>query len=137
MHGIEDATLRSSAGKDPTGQLQLDFKAGEHGFELTFQDDGAGIRADLVRDRAVALGIVDPANAQTLDERSTLGLIFKAGVSTHAGNERDAGRGVGLDLVLKSVHELGGKIAVATVPGRMTRFRLLLPAQDERRDAVA
>ncbi len=137
VHGIEDAALRSSAGKDPTGQLQLDFKAREHGFELTFEDDGAGIRADLVREKAVALGIVDPANARTLDERSTLGLIFKAGVSTHAGDERDAGRGVGLDLVLKSVHELGGRIAVATVPGRMTRFRLLLPAQDERRDAVA
>jgi len=32
---------------------------------------------------------------------------------------------------------MGGKIAVATVPGRLTRFRVLLPAQDERRDAVA
>jgi HPt (histidine-containing phosphotransfer) domain-containing protein/PAS domain-containing protein len=137
VHGVEDAGLRSSAGKDPTGLLQVDFKSGENGFELTFQDDGAGIRADLVREKAVALGIIDPASAQTLDERSTLGLIFKAGISTHAGDDRDAGRGVGLDLVLKSVHELGGKIAVATVPGRMTRFRLLLPAQDERRDAVA
>jgi HPt (histidine-containing phosphotransfer) domain-containing protein/PAS domain-containing protein len=137
VHGIEDAGLRSSAGKDPTGLLQVDFKPGEHGFELTFQDDGAGIRADLVREKAVALGIVDPASAQTLDERSTLGLIFKAGVSTHAGDGRDAGRGVGLDLVLKSVHEFGGKISVATMPGRMTRFRLLLPARDERRDAVA
>jgi chemotaxis protein histidine kinase CheA len=58
-------------------------------------------------------------------------------MSTHDGDDRDAGRGVGLDLVLKSVHQLGGKIAVATVPGRMTRFRVLLPAQDEPRDAVA
>jgi HPt (histidine-containing phosphotransfer) domain-containing protein/PAS domain-containing protein len=137
VHGIEEAALRNGAGKDPAGLLQVEFKSREHGFELLFQDDGAGIRADLVRDKAVALGIVDPAHAETLDERSTLGLIFKAGISTHDGNDRDAGRGVGLDLVLKSVHELGGKIAVATVPGRLTRFRVLLPAQDERRDAVA
>jgi len=137
VHGIEDAGLRSGAGKDPIGLLQVKFKSGEHGFELTFQDDGAGIRTDLVREKAIALGIVNPAHAGTLDERSTLGLIFKAGVSTHSGADRDAGRGVGLDLVLKSVHELGGKIAVATVPGSMTRFRLLLPAQDEQRDAVA
>jgi HPt (histidine-containing phosphotransfer) domain-containing protein/PAS domain-containing protein len=137
VHGIEDAALRGGAGKDPAGLLQVEFKSREHGFELVFQDDGAGIRADLVREKAVALGIVDPAHAGTLDERTTLGLIFKAGISTHDGDDRDAGRGVGLDLVLKSVHEMGGKIAVATVPGRLTRFRVLLPAQDERRDAVA
>ena len=137
VHGIEDAALRGGAGKDPAGLLQVEFKSREHGFELIFQDDGAGIRADLVREKAVALGIVDPALAGTLDERTTLGLIFKAGISTHDGDARDAGRGVGLDLVLKSVHEMGGKIAVATVPGRLTRFRVLLPAQDERRDAVA
>ena len=137
VHGIEDAALRGGAGKDPAGLLQVEFKSREHGFELIFQDDGAGIRADLVRERAVALGIVDAAHAGTLDERTTLGLIFKAGISTHEGDDRDAGRGVGLDLVLKSVQEMGGKIAVATVPGRLTRFRVLLPAQDERRDAVA
>ena len=137
VHGIEDAALRGGAGKDPAGLLQVEFRSREHGFELIFQDDGAGIRADLVREKAVALGIVDPVQARTLDERTTLGLIFKAGISTHDGDDRDAGRGVGLDLVLKSVHEIGGKIAVATVPGRLTRFRVLLPAQDERRDAVA
>jgi len=137
VHGIEDAALRNGAGKDPAGLLQVEFKSREQGFELMFQDDGAGIRVDLVRERAVALGIVDRAHAETLDEKSALGLIFKAGFSTHEGDDRDAGRGVGLDLVLKSVRALGGRIVVATVPGRLTRFRVLLPAQDERRDAVA
>ncbi len=137
VHGIEDAALRNGAGKDPAGLLQVEFKSREQGFELMFQDDGAGIRVDLVRERAIALGIVDRAHAETLDEKSALGLIFKAGFSTHEGDDRDAGRGVGLDLVLKSVRALGGKIVVATVPGRLTRFRVLLPAQDERRDAVA
>jgi two-component system chemotaxis sensor kinase CheA len=102
-----------------------------------FQDDGAGIRADLVRKKAVALGLVDPARAQALDERSILGLIFKAGISTHEGDDRDAGRGVGLDVVWKSIQELGGRIAVATVPGKLTRFRVLLPGPDEQQDAVA
>jgi HPt (histidine-containing phosphotransfer) domain-containing protein/PAS domain-containing protein len=137
VHGIEDAALRNGAGKDPAGLLQVEFKSREQGFELMFQDDGAGIRVDLVRERAIALGIVDRAHAETLDEKSALGLIFKAGFSTHDGDDRDAGRGVGLDLVLKSVRALGGRIVVATVPGRLTRFRVLLPAQDERRDAVA
>jgi two-component system, chemotaxis family, sensor kinase CheA len=137
VHGIEDAAVRNGAGKNPAGLLQVEFKAREHGYELLFQDDGAGIRADLVREKAIALGLIDAERAQSLDERSTLGLIFKAGISTHEGDDRDAGRGVGLDMVWKSVQELGGKIAVATVPGKLTRFRVLLPGPDERQDAVA
>jgi len=137
VHGIEDAGVRNSAGKNPAGLLQVEFKPREHGYELVFQDDGAGIRADLVKERALALGLVDAVQAQTLDERSTLGLIFKAGISTHDGDDLDAGRGVGLDMVWKSVQEIGGRIAVATVPGKLTRFRILLPGTDERQDAVA
>lgn len=137
VHGIEEATVRSDAGKNPAGLLQVEFKTREHGYELLFQDDGAGIHAERVKERAVALGLIDPARAETLDERSTLGLIFRAGISTHDGDDRDAGRGVGLDVVWKSVQELGGRIAVATVPGKLTRFRVLLPGPDEQQEAVA
>jgi HPt (histidine-containing phosphotransfer) domain-containing protein/PAS domain-containing protein len=137
VHGIEDPQVRCSAGKDAAGLLQVDFKPREHGFELMFQDDGSGIRGDLVKDAAVQRGIIAPAQAEGLDEKSMLGLIFRAGFSTRADTDLDAGRGVGLDVVWKAVHELGGKIAVATVPGKLTRFRVLLPAQDERQDAVA
>ncbi len=137
VHGIEDPGVRNDAGKNPAGLLQIEFKSREHGYELVFQDDGAGIRADLVKEKAIALGLVDPVRAETLDERSTLSLIFKAGISTHDGDNRDAGRGVGLDIVWKSIQETGGRIAVATVPGKLTRFRVLLPGPDERQDAVA
>jgi len=137
VHGIEDVEVRNSAGKNPAGLLQVEFKPREHGYELVFQDDGAGIRADLVKEKALALGLVDEVRAQALDDRSTLGLIFKAGISTYDGDDRDAGRGVGLDIVWKSVQEAGGRIAVATVPGKLTRFRILLPGMDEQQDAVA
>jgi signal transduction histidine kinase len=137
VHGIEDPGVRSEAGKNPAGLLQMEFKSREHGYELVFQDDGAGIRAELVREKAIALGLVDPVHAEALDQRATLGLIFKAGVSTHDGDDRDAGRGVGLDMVWKTIQEIGGRIAVATVPGKLTRFRVLLPGPDERQDAVA
>ncbi len=137
VHGIEDASVRSDAGKNPAGLLQVEFKPREHGYELLFQDDGAGIRADRVKEKAIALGLVDAVRAESLDERSTLGLIFKAGISTHDGDDRDAGRGVGLDMVWKSIQEMGGRIAVATVPGKLTRFRVLFPGPDEHQDAVA
>lgn len=137
VHGIEDAGLRNAAGKNPAGLLQVEFKPREHGYELMFQDDGAGIRADRVKEKAIALGLVDAVRAESLDERSTLGLIFKAGVSTHDGDDLDAGRGVGLDMVWKAIQEMGGRIAVATVPGKLTRFRVLFPGPDEQQDAVA
>ncbi len=137
VHGIEDASVRSDAGKNPAGLLQVEFKPREHGYELLFQDDGAGIRADRVKEKAIALGLVDAVRAESLDERSTLGLIFKAGISTHDGDDRDAGRGVGLDMVWKSIQEMGGRIAVATVPGKLTRFRVLFPGPDEQQHAVA
>jgi len=137
VHGIEDTEARNSAGKNPAGLLQVEFKSREHGYELVFQDDGAGIRADLVKEKAIALGLVDAARAQALDERTALGLIFKAGISTYGGDDHDAGRGVGLDMVWKSIQEIGGRIAVATVPGKLTRFRILFPGTDERQDAVA
>ena len=72
-----------------------------------------------------------------LDTKASLALIFKPGFSTHDGNDRDAGRGVGLDFVLKAVHSIGGKISIATTPGKYTRFSIVLPAHRAQQGAVA
>jgi two-component system chemotaxis sensor kinase CheA len=137
VHGIEDASTRRELGKDETGVLNLAFRQYETTFELQFEDDGAGIVADQVRETAVRRGLIGAEQAQSLDVKQSLGLIFKAGFSTHAGEDRDAGRGVGLDVVRRVVKELGGKVAVATAPGKFTRFRIVLPALAARQDAVA
>ena len=137
VHGIEEAGARREAQKNETGLLQVQFKASAQNFELVFQDDGRGIVAERLREAAVQRGILDAAAAQQLDMKASLGLIFKAGFSTHEGNDRDAGRGVGLDFVLKAVHALGGRISVSTAPGKYTRFAVLLPAHSGQQDAVA
>jgi chemotaxis protein histidine kinase CheA len=80
---------------------------------------------------------VSAGEAAALDERAVLTLIFRSGVSTQDGDDRDAGRGVGLDLLSKWVHALGGQISVATSPGKFTRFRVVLPANPVRQGAVA
>jgi chemotaxis protein histidine kinase CheA len=82
-------------------------------------------------------GLLTQAEAAALDARAVLALIFRSGFSTRDGADRDAGRGVGLDIVRRGVEELGGRVGVATTPGRVTRFRVLLPAELARRDAVA
>ncbi len=137
VHGIEDAGTRRGLDKDETGLLQIQFKAYDERLELVFQDDGCGIVPDRLREAAVRRGDLSPDEAQQLDTKASLALIFKPGFSTHDGNDRDAGRGVGLDFVLKAVHAIGGKISVATTPGKYTRFSIVLPAHRARQDAVA
>jgi len=137
VHGIEDAATRRALAKDEAGLLQVEFRQTEAGCELVFQDDGGGIVAERIRETAVARGVVGAEEAKALDSKSVLALIFRPGFSTHGGSDRDAGRGVGLDLVRRMVQSLGGRISVATSPGKFTRFRVLLPAEQARQDAVA
>jgi chemotaxis protein histidine kinase CheA len=137
VHGIEAPGARHELDKDEIGLLQIQFRSSEQGLELVFHDDGCGIVPERLRDAAVRRGDLSADEARQLDTKASLALIFRPGFSTHEGNGRDAGRGVGLDFVLKAVHALGGKISIATAPGKYTRFAILLPAQSGRQDAVA
>ena len=137
VHGIEDAGTRRGLDKDEVGLLQIQFRSSEQRFELVFQDDGCGIVPERLRETAVRRGDLSADAARHLDTKASLALIFKPGFSTHDGNDRDAGRGVGLDFVLKAVHSIGGKISIATAPGKYTRFSILLPAQSGQQGAVA
>jgi len=137
VHGIEEMEVRRGLGKDETGELRLAFRLQGQACELDFRDDGAGIDAERVREAAVRRGLLGDEQARALDQTGTLGLIFKAGFSTRDGADRDSGRGVGLDIVRKTVRDLGGKVAVSTTPGRFTRFRVLFAEPAAQDDAVA
>jgi signal transduction histidine kinase len=137
MHGIETTEARREAGKESTGLLQVQFKQDADGLELVFQDDGSGIDAEQLRAAAVARGTVSAEQARALDAKAVLALIFQPGFSTRTSNDRDAGRGVGLDLVRRTVQALDGRISVATAPGKFTRFRIVLRPDQARQEAVA
>ncbi len=62
-----------------------------------------------------------------MDTRTAMSLIFRPGFSTQDEVSMDAGRGVGMDVVARSVYALGGKIGVSTHPGKFTRFKIVLP----------
>lgn len=137
VHGIESPARRRDGGKAEAGQIVVRFSSEPDGFRLTMDDDGAGIETGRVRAAAVRRGLITEAEASTLDPKGVLGLIFRAGLSTHDGADRDAGRGVGLDVVRQAVQALGGRVGMATTPGRGTRFRVTLPAEADRQGAVA
>jgi two-component system, chemotaxis family, sensor kinase CheA len=137
MHGIELSAARQSAGKPPHGTLHLEFKAlPDQSFELHFQDDGAGLDADKVRDTAVAKGLVTAEAAARLRDRQAIKLIFKSGYTTMTSATGEAPHGTGMSLVRRYVHEAGGKIALATLLGHETRFKLTLPALAAAADAA-
>jgi chemotaxis protein histidine kinase CheA len=130
VHGIEAPDVRRAHTKDAQGTVRVEFRKISDGYELVFEDDGAGIAPEALRSAAVRQQLITEEEAAGMDTRSTMALIFRPGFSTHDGVSMDAGRGVGMDVVARSVYALGGKIGVSTHPGRFTRFKIVLPSAD-------
>jgi two-component system, chemotaxis family, sensor kinase CheA len=137
VHGIESADVRQAHTKDVVGAVRIEFKKSGEGFEMIFEDDGAGLLPDQLKAAAVRKQIVTKEEADAMDTRAAMALIFRPGFSTQEHVSMDAGRGVGMDVVAKSVYAIGGKIGVTTNPGKFTRFKVSLPATEEANTAVA
>jgi two-component system, chemotaxis family, sensor kinase CheA len=137
VHGIEPLDVRRPLGKEDVGTVTVDFHKSPDGFELIFEDDGAGMTPEALKGAAVKRGLVSAEEAAGMDARTAMALIFRPGFSTQEEVSMDAGRGVGMDVVARSVYALGGKIGVSTKPGRYTRFKIVLPAAEAARTAVA
>ena len=128
MHGMENSAARQNAGKPQHGTLHLEFKLmPDQSFELHFQDDGCGLDADKVRATAVAKGLVTEDAATRLRDRQAIKLIFKSGYSTLPPASGETPHGTGMSLVRRYVHDVGGKIALASLLGHETRFKVTLP----------
>jgi len=131
VHGIEPPEVRRAQAKKDTGSVHVDFRKLTEGYELLFEDDGAGIAPEALKAAAVRRQLISEEEAELMDTRAAMALIFRPGFSTQEEISMDAGRGVGMDVVARSVYALGGKIGVSTHPGKFTRFKIVLPATDE------
>lgn len=137
VHGVESAAEREQAGKAANATLHLVFNSSPgNGFELLFQDDGRGLDPDKVREVAIAKGLLTAEEALQLRDRQAIKLIFKSGFTTMADTPGDAKHGSGMSLVRRYVHEAGGKIALASIVGQETRFKVTLPALAMTADAA-
>jgi two-component system, chemotaxis family, sensor kinase CheA len=137
VHGIEPGEARRALAKSDVGAVRVDFRRLSEGYELVFEDDGAGISPQSLKEAAVRKNIVTADEAAAMDTRATMALIFRPGFSTQEEVTMDAGRGIGMDVVARIVYGLGGKIGVSTNPGRFTRFKIVLPAAEAASSAVA
>jgi two-component system chemotaxis sensor kinase CheA len=124
-HGVETPGERLSAGKPPAATLRLSASASGETVTLEIADDGRGIDADRVIERARRAGL--PVPAGPIDAAALLDLISAPGFSTRDESDRVSGRGYGMNVVRETLQELGGTIQLETTPGAGTRFVIELP----------
>jgi two-component system chemotaxis sensor kinase CheA len=124
-HGIESPEVRVARGKTPTGTILLSATQESNQVLITIMDDGGGIDAAQVKRKAAERGLIKPDEALT--DREAIQLIFSQGFSTAEAITEVSGRGVGMDVVLKSIEQLNGLVEVETVPGVGTKFIIQLP----------
>jgi chemosensory pili system protein ChpA (sensor histidine kinase/response regulator) len=124
-HGIEAPEIRRAAGKPEAGNILLDLRRDGSDIVLTLADDGAGLDRERIRAKAVERGLMD-ADA-LLDDDQLFLMILKPGFSTAETLSQVSGRGVGMDVVLTEVKQLGGSLQIGSEPGRGTRFTIRLP----------
>ncbi|WP_340103490.1 chemotaxis protein CheA [Rhodohalobacter sp. 8-1] len=124
-HGIEDPDTRKSAGKQETANIWL--RAYQEGGKVVIEieDDGKGINKEKVLAKAIEKGLVDPD--KKLTDSEIFSLIFLPGFSSADQVTDLSGRGVGMDVVRRSIEQLQGKVEVSSKPGEGTKVSLEIP----------
>ncbi|WP_397420601.1 chemotaxis protein CheA [Phenylobacterium sp.] len=124
-HGLESPEERAAANKPAEGVVRLAALHRGGRIVIEVADDGKGINRPRVRQIAIDRGLIS-ADAQLTDEEVD-NLIFLPGFSTANAVSDISGRGVGMDVVRKSVQGLGGRISISSRPGQGSTFTLSLP----------
>jgi len=139
VHGIETPAERQASGKSPEGHIRIQFEMVEGGraFRMQCEDDGRGLTPDKLRKTAVAKGIISQADATALSDQEAMMLVFRSGFSTAKDVTRDAGRGVGMDVIAEIAARLGGRISLNSEIGKNMKLSLSFPAQQSAAGVVA
>lgn len=124
-HGLETPEEREQAGKAREGTIHLVAEHRSGKIVISVSDDGRGINRDKVLDKAVTKGLVPP-NVRPSDEEID-NLILLPGFSTADQVSNVSGRGVGMDVVVRKIQNMGGRIGITSVPGQSSKFSLTLP----------
>ncbi|HEY0990162.1 MAG TPA: chemotaxis protein CheA [Kofleriaceae bacterium] len=126
-HGIEVPDARVAAGKPADGRLLLRafHEGGQVNIEVT--DDGAGLDAERIRDKAIERAIITPDQAARMTERELFRLVFLPGFSTAQKVTNVSGRGVGMDVVRTNIERIGGTIDLQGRRGAGTTVKIKIP----------
>ncbi|NVN98423.1 MAG: chemotaxis protein CheA [Geobacteraceae bacterium] len=124
-HGIESADERRRANKPVEGNIHLAAVHEGDSVVITISDDGKGLDYDAIRSKATELGL-SPVVSE-LSDREVSSFIFMPGFSTAGKVSGISGRGVGMDVVKRSIDSLRGSIELLSQPGEGTKVVIRLP----------
>lgn len=124
-HGIEAPDVREAAGKDKKGTVKLSAVHSESHVVIKIEDDGAGMNPEVLRQKGIERGLItEEAN---LTDHELFNLVFEAGFSTAKTVSNVSGRGVGMDVVKRSIESLRGKVIIDSTPGSGSVVTVELP----------
>lgn len=124
-HGLESPAARAAAGKAEEGLVRLSALHRSGRIVIEVSDDGAGIDRPKVKALAAAKNLIAPD--ATLSDEEIDNLIFLPGFSTASAVSDISGRGVGMDVVRRSIQALGGRISIRSRPRQGSTFTMSLP----------
>ncbi|MET3613888.1 two-component system chemotaxis sensor kinase CheA [Rhizobium aquaticum] len=124
-HGLEMPEKRAALGKNPEGTVKLSAKHRSGRIVIELSDDGAGINREKVRQKAIDNDLI--TSETNLSDEEIDNLIFHPGFSTADKITDVSGRGVGMDVVKRSIQALGGRINISSRPGQGSTFTMSLP----------
>lgn len=139
VHGIESPQEREAQGKSPEGHIRIQFEMTDGGraFRMQCEDDGRGLTPEKLRTTAVTKGIISQQDAAALSDQEAMMLVFRSGFSTAKDVTRDAGRGVGMDVIAEIAARLGGRISLNSEIGKNMKLSLSFPAEQKAAGVVA
>lgn len=126
-HGFETPLEREQLGKPRAGTLILKASHESGHIIISAKDDGRGMSLEKIKRKALESGILDEKEAQSLSEQEAFNLVFIPGFSTSSEVSETSGRGIGLDVVKKTVTSFNGMIDIDSSPGKGTCFTIKLP----------
>lgn len=128
VHGVEPAEIRKSRKKAPIGSIYIGLDKVGNDYELVVRDDGHGLVTEDIKTALIDKGLYTPAQLQQLDPRQIMMKIFEPGFSTAAAVDRDAGQGVGMDIVKQKIGALGARLGISTQKHLYTKFSIRFQA---------
>jgi len=126
-HGVEMPDVREAQGKQRIGVVTLAAEQeGDH-ILLSIEDDGGGMDANVLRNKAVEKGMMEQDAADRLTDNECYNLIFAPGFSTKEQISDVSGRGVGMDVVKTKITQLNGTLNIDSTLGKGTRIEIKVP----------
>jgi chemosensory pili system protein ChpA (sensor histidine kinase/response regulator) len=126
-HGIESPDTRRLLGKPEKGKIHLRLHSEGTHIILTVADDGRGISAVALREKAVRNGFIKPEEAARMTDEEAFSLGFLPGLTTAEQVSQTAGRGVGMNIIKTSILRGQGTISIASEPQKGATFTIRLP----------